>query len=290
MQLTRQPLLTAALLLAAWPAASAQVWDEPLGEKSDAALMNSLPAAAVGAGVIQRVDNQVPLSRTFVDSNGEPVVLSDLIDGELPVLLTLNYSDCPMLCDIVLTGVVDNMREMNLEPGEDYRVITLSINPDEAQERAASVKARYVKSLGREGGDEAWTFLRGSEEDIKAVANAVGFGFVKIEGGVTTEYSHPSTLIVLTPEGRVSLYLTAVSDDPQTVRLALVDASGGKIGNVADLFFTTCFRYDAARGKYAPIAKRIMAIGGGVFVLGLASLLITFRALEKRRSAEETEQ
>lgn len=289
MQRFRPTLSLCGLLLALAPAATAQVWSEPLGENSDAALMNSVPAEAVGTGVLERLDNAVPLERAFVDSNGATVVLSDIIDGELPVLLTLNYSDCPLLCDMVLNGVVNNLREIDLEPGEDYRIITLSINPDEAQERGAAVKARYLKTLDRPGAEDAWHFLRGTEEDIRAVANAVGFGYVKL-ATEPVEYSHPSTLIVLTPEGHVSLYLTAITDTPQTVRLALVDASGGKIGNWTDLFFTTCFRYDSARGKYAPIAKRIMAIGGGVFVLGLTSLLITFRVLEKRRIAEDNEQ
>lgn len=284
----RPALLTSALLLAFGPAAAAQVWDKPVNENPD--LMDSVPLEVQGSGVIQRVGNQIPLERTFVNSKGERVALSELFDGTVPVLLTLNYSDCPMLCDFVLTGVVDNLRELKLEPGEEYRIITLSINPDETQERGAAVKQRYVETLEREGTDAAWSFLRGTEEDIRAVANAVGFSFVKVAGSEPVEYSHPATLIVMTPEGQVSLYLTAINDDPQTVRLAMVDASGGTIGNWTDLFFTNCFKYDAARGKYAPIARRIMAIGGGVFVLGLASLLITFRALEKRRMAEDTEQ
>lgn len=288
MLFNRTRLILSATLLGFVPAATAQVWDKPLSENPDAVLMDAVPLEVRGSGIIQRMDNQVPLDREFTDSRGERVKLSDIITGDLPVLLTLNYSDCPQLCDFVLTGVVGNLNQINLDPGDEYQIITLSINPNETMERGAAVKQHYIDSFKREGADQAWHFLRGTKEDVRAVANAVGFSFVEVEGTDPIEYSHPATLIVLTPQGRVSLYLTAINDDPQTVRLALVDASGGAIGNLADLFFTNCFRYDPSTGKYTPIAIRIMSIGGGVFVLGFASLLITFRVLEKRRQAEDT--
>ncbi len=277
-----------ALCLAAAPCGARQVFETPILDDPDA-LMSQVPQEVLGTGVIQRVDNQVPLDREFVDTKGRRRPLSALIDGSLPVLLTLNYSDCPQLCSYVLNGVIANLKAISLEPGKDFRVITLSINPDEDPARTLATKERYLADYGREGAMEAWTFLRGTEADIRAVADSVGFGFVKVAGVEPPEFSHPATLIVLTPEGRVSLYLTAINDDPQTVRLALVDASGGAIGNIADLFFTSCFRYDETRGKYAPIARRVMSIGAGIFAIGFASLLITFRVLEKRRHAEDIE-
>lgn len=276
----------AVLCLAAASAGARQVFKTPILDDPDA-LMSQVPPEVLGTGVIQRVNNQVPLEREFIDTEGRRRPLSAILDGSLPVLLTLNYSDCPQLCSYVLNGVIANLKAISLEPGKDFRVITLCINPDEDPARTASTKARYMAEYGREGAAEGWSFLRGTESDIRAVADSVGFGYVKVAGVDPPEYSHPATLIVLTPEGRVSLYLTAINDDPQTVRLALVDASGGAIGNIADLFFTSCFRYDETRGKYAPIARRVMSIGAGIFAIGFASLLITFRVLEKRRHAEE---
>jgi protein SCO1/2 len=250
-------------------------------------LIEMIPADVVDSGVIQRLDNQIPLDLVFRDEQNQEVLLSTLFDGERPVLLTLNYSDCPQLCSLVLDSVVGTLRDVNLEPGEDFRLITLSIDPEEKAARAADTKAKYVQMYDRDGTQDAWTFLRGTEQANRSFADAVGFGYRKVVGIDTTEYAHPAALIVLTPDGRPSLYLSGINDDPATVRLALVNASGGSIGGLMDLFFTTCFRYDETKGKYAPIARRILAIGGAVFVVGFAGLLITFRVLENRRSAED---
>ena len=278
------------MLAAAVPApASAQAFPKPTLEETEG-FMTQVPSEVYATGVVQRVDNQVPLERSFIDTKGQRIALGEIIDGSVPVLLTLNYSSCPQLCSMVLNGVIANLKELSLEPGKDFKVITLSIDPNEDPVRMASTKQRYLADYDREGADDAWFFLRGDERDIRAVADSVGFGYIEVAGSDPAEFSHPATLIVLTPKGHVSLYLTAIADDPQTVRLALVDASEGAIGNITDLFFTSCFKYDETRGKYAPIASRIMSIGGAVFLVGFASLLITFRVLEKRRHAEETEQ
>ncbi len=274
------------LALGLCQSASAQVWDEPLADEDN--LMKLVPDEVVGSGVIQRVNNQVPLDRVFVDEDGAEVRLSDLISGDLPVLLTLHYSDCPQLCSYVLNGVVGTLQEVDLEIGEHYRMVTLSINPAEAAERTQAVKARYVEALAQPGTADNWHFLRGAEDDVRAVADAVGFGYVRVANSDPVEYSHPATLIVLTPTGQVSLYLTAINDDAATLRLALVDASQGAIGGIVDLFFTNCFRYDNKTGKYSPIARRILALGAGVFAVSFGALLITFRVLENRRRAEDT--
>lgn len=281
-------LLGLAAVLCLAGSTPAQVWDKPLAPEDN--LMNLVPDEVVGTGVIQRVNNQVPLERTFMDENDQPVVLSDLIDGELPVLLTMHYSDCPQLCSYVLTGVIGTLQNVALEPGEDFRMVTISINPNEAVERTVAVKDRYIEAYGKPGAAANWHFLRGTEADIKAVADAVGFGYVEVAGSDPIEYSHPATLIVLTPGGQVSLYLTAINDDAATLRLALVDASEGAIGGIVDIFFTNCFRYDNQLGKYTPIARRILALGAGVFAVSFGALLITFRVLENRRRAEDIEQ
>ncbi len=279
--------LTLALVAALASTSSAmQVWDKPLETDRDP-LMGSIPEDVVGVGVIQRPGNQIPLDLVFRDENDEEVPLRSLFDGVRPVLLTLHYSDCPMLCSIVLNSTVGTLKEMELEPGTDFRLITLSINPEELASRTQDTKAKYIDMYNRDGVEDAWTFLRGTDQANRSFADSVGFGYRKVAGIDTTEYSHPATLIVLTPTGQVSLYLTGIQDDPATVRLALINASGGSIGGLMDLFFTTCFRYDETKGKYAPIARRILSIVGAVFVVTFAGLLITFRVLERRRSAED---
>lgn len=282
----RFPITLALVAALASTSSAMQIWDKPLVTDRDP-LMGLIPEDVVGVGVIQRPGNQIPLDLVFRDENDEVVPLRSLFDGERPVLLTLNYSDCPQLCSLVLNSTVGTLKEMDLEPGTDFQLITLGINPEELSVRTQDTKAKYMKMYARDGVEDAWTFLRGTEQATRAFADSVGFGYRKVAGIDTTEYSHPATLIVLTPDGQVSLYLTGIQDDPATVRLALINASGGSIGGLMDLFFTTCFRYDETKGKYAPIARRILSIVGAVFVVTFAGLLITFRVLERRRSAED---
>lgn len=253
--------LSLALLLLARPAVEAQ-------------LNPDAPQEVQGVDLEQRLDQQVPLDLTFTDENGRPVKLAQYFTEGRPVLLTLVYYKCPMLCSLVLNGMLQALKEIDLDPGEQFEIVTVSIDPRDKPTGARQKKQAYLRDYGRAGAEGGWHFLTGQPADIQALAQAVGFKYTYLQA--EGEYAHPATLLVLTPEGRVSRYLLGVNHEPLTVRLSLVEASAGHIGSPVDKFLLTCFRYDETKGKYAPVARRLMRLGGGVTVVILGLTLFGF--------------
>jgi protein SCO1/2 len=245
------------------------------------------PPVLDGTGVDQKLDAALPLDLVFVDDAGRTVRLGELFDGERPVLLALVYYRCPMLCSLVLNGLTDAMRELEWTPGGEFRVVVATIDPSEGVDLARAKKAAYVEAYGRAATAGGWHFLTGDAEAIAALADAVGFRYKYIpsEG----EYAHPAVQFVITPDGRVSRYLFGVRHEPETVRLSLVEASEGRIGSVVDQFLLYCYRYDAATGRYTPVAWRIMRVGAGLTVVVLGLVLGTWfwrEARQRRRHGE----
>ncbi|MEM1063334.1 MAG: SCO family protein, partial [Planctomycetota bacterium] len=197
-------------------------------------------------GVTQRIDEPVPLDLVFRDGRGNKVELAGLIDGDLPAIVSMNYSDCPMLCSLQLNGLVAGLKGVKgLTAGRDYRVVSVSFDPNESPSRAAATQDKYNLEYGR--GQGGWHFLvadrQGRNVDIERLAEALGirYGIDPITG----EYSHPAAAALVTPGGKISQYLSGVEYDPRTLRLLITEAGQGKIGALGDLFFLTCFHYDA---------------------------------------------
>ena len=225
------------------------------------------PEALKDVGTTERLNEQAPLDLQFTDSTGRAVKLADLFDGKTPILLTLNYSNCPRLCSLQLNGLFAGLEKLKWDLGSQFRMITVSIDPGESPQRAEETKQKYLRAYGREGAAAGWHCLVGSEENIRALADAVGFRYVYV--AETKEFAHAAVTMVLTPGGRVSRYLYGIEYDPQTLRLSLVEASEGKVGSTVDKIILLCFHYDSAAGRYAPVAFRIMQIGA----LGFAAML-----------------
>jgi len=254
------------------------------------ALLVVLPAAAQRTeplpqdleeiGVTQNLDAELPLDLEFIDDEGQRVTLGKYFDSDRPVLLSLVYYECPMLCTLVLDGMVRVMEEMEWVPGEQFEVVTVSIDPEETTELAIQKKETYLRSYGKPEAARGWHFLTGDEDAIRSLADTVGFRYRYLEEN--GEYAHPAVLFVLTPDGRVSRYLFGVQHDPQTLRLSLVEASEGGIGNPVDKFLLYCYRYDPAEGRYAPVAMQVMRVGGGATIVLLGSVLLTFWLREAR--------
>jgi len=233
-----------------------------------------------------RVDEKpgagVPLDLSFMDKDGRPVKLRDYFKG-VPVILTLNYYECPMLCPITFANFARTMQEMKgLTPGKDYAVVTVSINPDEDRQRTGDKAAETYKMV-KAGTDPAkwWAFLYGKAPEIKSLADAVGYRYVQIG---RDNFAHPSAMVVLTPDGKVSRYLYGISQDPNDVRLALTEAAGGKIGasKVLNQVLLFCYHYDPVGKKYALAATRLMKAGGAV-TLGFLVLLISLLSFRGKR-------
>ena len=240
-------------------------------------LADELPPELDGVGIVQRLDEQVPLDLQFVDQEGESVRLGDYFTEGRPVILTLNYYKCPMLCSLTLNGLVDGIRGVELGLGTDYQIVTVSINPDEGPEIASQNRRGYLAALNRDVPEAAWPFLTGSQENIEALAEAIGFGYrFDPKSG---EYAHTASITFATPDGRISKYMNDVRFPAQDLRLAVVDASNGKVGTLIDtLLLFNCFKWDPEAGSFVPSAWKIMRLGGSITLVllvgGILFLLI----------------
>ena len=237
-------------------------------------------------GVEEQLDAKLPLELQFVNENGDGVRLGDYFDGERPVILTLNYYRCPMLCGLQLNGVVDGMEQMDWTPGVEFEMVTVSIDPLETPELAKAKKQNYLKRYQRPAAARGWHFLTGRQAEIERLAETVGFGYsYDVESG---QYAHPAVVFVATPDGRVARYLYGIEYPPKCLRLALMEASEGTIGSPLDQLIMYCYHYDPSSRRYAPVAMNIMRLGGGAtaLALGLSLGALWLRELRRRRRQE----
>lgn len=239
-----------------------------------AQLANNVPPEIDSVGIDEHRGDTLPLDLKFVDHRGQPIQLGDLFDGERPVLLSLNYSDCPMLCNLQLRGLIDSLSKIEWTLGEQFRVVTASINPKETPERAGKAQQNYVQSLGGDVTEDGWTLLTGREEEIKQLADAVGFRYEYVpERG---EYAHTAALMICTPDGVISRYLYGIEYDPSTLRLSTIEAADGKIGSPVDQLILYCFHFDATKGRYGPVAMNLMRVAAlfTLVVIGLGFVIL----------------
>jgi protein SCO1/2 len=242
------------------------------------------PKELEGVGVTEHLNAQIPLDLTFKDEDGRTVKLGDYFNRGRPVILTLNYYRCPMLCSLQLNGMVEGLKGLDWTPGKEFEIITVSFDPLETPELAKAKKRSYIGEYGRPGVSEGWHFLTGKKEEIKALTETVGFGYRWNED--RKEYMHAAVLNLCTPDGRVARYLYGVVFEPRTLRMALVESAEGEIGNTLDRFLLYCFHYDAEAGRYAPVARRVMTAGGALTIVLLGGFLSVFwlRDVRKRRA------
>lgn len=246
-----------------------------------AQLNEDVPAEVQGVGVDQKPGEQLPLNTLVVDSRGRKVRLGDYFGGSKPVLFTLNYSSCPMLCSVQLNQLVSTLDEMDLKIGQDFDMITLSIDPRETTETIRETKAKYIALLpNQKTADAGWHFVTCDTDGIREVADSLGFRYKYDE--FSGEYYHPAMLAFLSPEGVITRYSLDVSFPKEQMRMAIVDASAGKVGSVVDQFLMLCFRYDAERNRYVASAWKIMRIGGLATLVILVATLTPFWLGRKR--------
>jgi protein SCO1/2 len=229
-------------------------------------------------GLDKRHNELVPLDTPFVDERGRDVVLGDFF-GDKPVVLVLAYYDCPMLCGLVLNGAVAALETLSLDAGKDFEFVVVSFDPADTPASAMTKHEAYVKRYGRPRGEAGFHFLSGRESSIKALTSAVGFKYAY--DPAIKQYAHPSLITVLTPEGRISRYLYGFDFPGYDLRLALVEAAGGKIGTPLDKALLYCYHYDPATGKYGFAILNVVRLGGILTVAGLAAF--AFVALRRER-------
>ncbi len=206
-------------------------------------------------GIDQKLNQQLPLSLEFRDEKGGTVRLGDYF-GSKPVILSLVYFRCPMLCSLVLEGMVKSLRPLKLNPGKDFQMITVSIDPKDTPEKALEKKERLVKSYNRPGAEENWHFLTGDQASIDALTQAVGFRYVY--DPQSKQYAHAGGIIVNTPEGKIARYFYGIEYSSRDIQFGLIEAAQGKIGSLVDQIILLCFHYDPMTGTYGFLVMNLL--------------------------------
>lgn len=243
-------------------------------------LLTDIPEAAQGIEVEQKLGDSFPLEAGFTNEKGERMVLGKLGPKSLPLMLTLNYSNCPGLCVAQLSNLADALGKIDrLEMGKDFHVVSISIDPRETNEKLAGMKQRYAASFRSHSEPSqsigsGWHFLRGDDASIKKVANAVGFRYTY--DAKNDRFNHASCVVLISPSGKITRYLFEVGYQPETLRLAAIEASEGRIGTLADHFLLSCFHYNPDEGKYSASARKLLAYAAGGFVIVGIALSIPF--------------
>jgi protein SCO1/2 len=275
-------LVWSRLAPAAWALALLLVWASSAPITAAAQAPAAPKELAKQVGLDQRLGQYVPLDLEFRDERGRPTRLAELVQDR-PVILSLVYFRCPMLCTQVLSGVLKSSQAMNLALDDDYIILSVSIDPRETSDQAAQKKQRYVQSYHRSGAEQGWHFLTGDEAQIQRLAAAVGYRYQYDPR--TNQYAHASGIVVLTPAGRISRYYYGIDYPPRDLRLGLVESSAGRIGSPVDQFLLLCFHYDPVTGKYGLVISRVLQLAGSATALALGTYLWAMFRLERRRSA-----
>ncbi len=235
--------------------------------------------AASEIDVDERLGAYIDLDLEFTDHDGNKVKLQDYFDGEQPVLLTMNYYRCPVLCNVQLNGLTEGLREMQWAPGDGYRVVTVSIDPREDVELASKKRASHLAAMDR-GEDVDWSFLTGDAANIRFLSAELGIHYAYDKE--QDQYAHPPTVVFVSPDGKISRYLYGLIYNPQDLKFAVMEAAEGRVGSTMDKIILSCFHYDPSLGTYAPFAMGIMRLGGGFVLLVVGVALFFFWRRERR--------
>ena len=232
------------------------------------------PKELAGIGIDEKLGAELDLNLKVKDDNGHEVTLGSFFDGKHPVIISPVYYACPGLCNFHLNGLTDALKLM--EPawsvGKKFKILSISFDPKETPDLAAKKKETYMKLYGRSGAAESWHFITADETAVKAITESVGFKFRWDEA--TKEWAHASAAVIVTPDGKISRYLHGIMFEPKDIKLALNEATEGKIGNFVEHLVLYCFKYDPQQSKYTLAAFNVMKLGGAVMVLMMVLWLL----------------
>lgn len=245
-----------------------------------------------GIDIIEHLGEKVPGDIVFVTSEGDTVTMAETLaettKSGRPIVLNLAYYECPMLCNLVLNGISESVGKLNWNAGDKFQMLTVSIKPSETAELAAAKKKNYLENFAEKSSrtlDPAgWTFAVAEESQSQALAEAVGFKYYRVPE--TGEYAHAAVTIILSPEGMISRYLYGIEHRESDIRLALLEASEGKIGNTVDRLLLYCFRYDPDARGYVLFASNVMKLGGALTVFVMLFVVGGFWLKERARSRQ----
>jgi len=231
---------------------------------------NVRPPGLKNVGMRQNLNQPIPADLTFTDDLGRTVRLGDYF-GKRPIILNLVYFTCPMLCGEVLSGLENSLRMMKFDVGKEFDVITVSFDPHDTPEAAAKKKSEFLRRYKRPGAEQGWHFLVGHQDAIDSLTRAAGFDYEY--DPKTRQFAHTAAILILTPEGRVAQYYYGIEYPPKDLRLGLVEAGTGKIGNVVDALLLYCYHYDPEQGKYSATILRVLRLAGVATMLFIGTLI-----------------
>jgi len=249
-----------------------------------------LPTALRDVRIEQKLNQQLPLDLVFRDESGAQVKLGQYF-GQKPVVLAFVYYDCPMLCTQVLNGMVTSFRVLPFEMGKEFDVVTISFDPRETPELAASKKKVYVDYLPEKmkaSARNGWHFLTGDAANIERITDAAGFRYHYDEK--TKQFAHASAIMVATPEGKLSHYFYGVNYSARDLRFGLIESSQHKIGSVTEQLSLYCYQYDPTKGTYGAAVMRILRITGVLTFLGIIALIFFLKPRNRQQATRSAVQ
>lgn len=244
------------------------------------------PEEFENVGIDEHVGDTIPLNLIFTDDRGRQVALEKYFRQDKPVMLALVYYTCPMLCNLILNGMVESMKGLDWTPGQEFQVVSVSFQPTETSLLASAKKKNYLKELGKPDVGDGWVFLTGAGDQSRALADAIGFKYRWDEEN--QQFAHASAIYLLTPDGKISRYLYGIEFPSRDVKLGLLEASEGKVGSTVDKIILYCYHYDPDAKGYVVFAGNVMRLGGAITLVLLVILLGTLwsrERIKKRRRA-----
>ena len=229
--------------------------------------------------VIENLGGYIPLDTIFTDESGNEIELGTFFNNEIPTVLTLNYFECPMLCTLVLNGLAESLKNLTLNAGDDFQVITIDINPNEKTLFANQKKKNYIRGFGLENMKNDWHFLTADQESIKKVADSIGY--IYYYDKQRDEYMHPAAITLLSSEGKISRYLYGIEYPVKDLKLGILEASEGKIGSTLDKIILYCYHYDPYKNTYTIFATNVMRLGGIFTIIFLGIMLAGYWKKDK---------
>jgi protein SCO1 len=251
-------------------------WGQAMTTGQESPPANIRPPGLKHVGIEQHLNQELPLDATFRDETGKTVKLGDYFGKGKPVILSLVYYKCPMLCGEVMAGIARSLKVVEFSIGKEFDVLTVSFDPKETPEIAAAKKAEYIERYGRPGAAQGWHFLTGPQDSITALADAAGFQYQY--DPATGQFAHATAIMVVTPQGKIAQYYYGVDYPPKDLRLGLIQASQNKIGTFVDQVLLYCYHYNPDTGKYGAIISRVLQVSGAATILILGTfVLVMFR-------------
>ena len=229
--------------------------------------------------IIENLGGYIPLEEKFVNESGEVIEIGSFFNNEIPTILTLNYFECPMLCTLVLNGLAESIKNLTLNSGDDYQIITIDINPNEKTLFANQKKKNYIKGYGLQNVEKNWHFLTGTQESIKKIADSIGYIYYYDEK--RDEYMHPAAITLLSSEGKISRYLYGIEYPNKDLKLGILEASEGKVGSTLDKIILYCYHYDPYKNTYTIFATNVMRLGGIFTIIFLCIMIAGYWKKDK---------